>query len=232
MSPLAIGKSHSTLSFVALETSVRPASVAVESEHATAERVLATERAHASDLLPCLAELLTEVASTPAEISAVIVGTGPGSYTGLRVGIATALGLARGTDADMYGVPSCEALAFGALEPGERGVLLLDARQEQLYFAQFERTREDVRLIDAPQVTDADELRALLPDDVPIFGDSNVAQAARLDAAAIARLQPAEPRAKDLLALGMRRLALNGPMTPAEIEPLYLRPFQARRRKR
>ena len=218
------------MSFVALETSVRPASVAARSEHAATQRVLGSDRAHASDLVPCIAEMLEEIASTPREISAVIVGTGPGSYTGLRVGIATALGLAHGADADMFGVPSCEALAFGALVAGERGVLLLDARQQQLYFAQFERTTDDVLLLDEPQITTAENL--VLPPNVPIFGDATVAKAAQLDAETAERVRPAEPRAADLLALGAHRLAKHGPMQPADIEPLYLRPFLVKKRKR
>ena len=220
------------MSVVALETSVRPASVAVRTAHAAADRVLAPERAHASDLLPCIDELLASIASNPRDIDTVIVGTGPGSYTGLRVGIATALGLARGADAKMFGVPSCDALAYGALAPGERGVLLLDARQQQLYFAQFERTEDDVVLIDVPQITDAESLQALLPDAIPIFGDKTAPEAAQLDAETALRMRPAEPRAVDLLELGMHRLEKHGPMRPADIEPLYLRPFQAKKRKR
>ena len=64
-----------------------------------------------------VAGLLDELGVAPDAVARVLVGTGPGSYTGLRVGVATALGLARGTGAHLFGLPSLEARAWGALAP-------------------------------------------------------------------------------------------------------------------
>lgn len=224
--------SPGSLPDVALETSTRRPSLAVRTDDgALHARELRGERPHASDLVPTLGELFAELGLHPGRIGALIVGTGPGSYTGLRVGIASALGLARGTGASLLGIPSGEALAFGRLAPGERGVLLLDARQGELYFAVYERTAEDVLTLEGPRVVRPGEL--CLPASGPIFGDATVADAASLDAPARARLDPhAIPDAAALLELGRLRLARQGPQDPAEVRPLYLRPFAARERKR
>ncbi len=124
---------------IALETSQRQASVAVRSGADSLEHQLDGARAHASDCVGLLDDLIARLGRRPAEISAVFVGTGPGSYTGLRIGIGTALGIARGTGADRRGEPSGEALAWRALEPGEEGVVAADARQEERCFAQYVR---------------------------------------------------------------------------------------------
>ena len=97
------------------------------------------------------------------------------------MGIATALGLSRGTGARLCGVPSLEALAYAELSPGEQGAVLLDARSNELYFAHYRRRDDDVEEIAAPRVARPGELDQILPDDIPIFGDTTVADAAALD---------------------------------------------------
>ena len=218
---------------VALETSARRASVAAQNGERALFAELASERAHASDLLPALDRLLRELHAPPAEIRAVLVGTGPGSYTGLRVGIATAIGLARGSGAVLRGVPSCETLAFGALAPGEEAVTLIDARQGELYFAHYRRVEDEILVLRAPCVLTPEEVRAALPAGVAIFGDEDAALAAGSSATDRTRLHiDASPKASTLLALGALRLDRLGPQPASDVEPLYLRPFAAKSRRR
>jgi len=216
---------------LALETSTRSPSLALESGGSFLERALSAERPHASDLLPALAELLGELGASPRDLGAVFVGTGPGSYTGLRVGIATALGLARGAGAALFGVPSGETLAWAELEPGEEAAIVLDARGGELYFARYGRTPEGVTVLHAPCVLAAGDLGLLLPSGSRVFADAEAARAAGLERLAL-HIEPAVPRAGALLALGSRRLAAEGAQDPAQIEPLYLRAFAAKSRRR
>ena len=141
---------------VALESSTRSPSVAVLVEGEILEQNLDGERPHASDLLPCLAALLSSCGRTPREVVAVAVGIGPGSYTGLRVGIATAQGIARAAGAKLLGIPSGEALAHAELSPGERGDLVIDARGGSLYHARFHRTSDGVETLIAPRIVPVD----------------------------------------------------------------------------
>ena len=221
------------MTIVSIESSARPPSLAVRNGEFEASQTLEEGRRHASDLLPALDLLLGEIRSNRDEIDAVIVGTGPGSYTGLRVGIATALGLAMGTAAALQAVPSVEALAHEALEPGETGATLLDARSEQLYFALYQRDTESVNTLAQPQTTTAEELPSLLPPDAVIICDQAAALAAGLSPDLRARVRSGHsPSARTILELGSRKLALEGPLNASQVEPLYLRPFAAKIRRR
>ncbi len=211
---------------VALETSTRHPSVAVATGDLVVSAALGAEERHASDLLPTLRELLLGLEREPREIDLVCVGVGPGSYTGLRVGVATALGLARGTGAAIVAVPSVAALAWAELEVGEQGTVLLDARSRELYTARYARDERGLVELVPAQVTRAEEL--VLAPEGPIFGDSTVARAARLDAAAEARLVTDRvPTAEAVLELALERHARQGASPPDEVAPLYLRPFKA-----
>lgn len=232
VSPTGGDRSASAI-VVALETSARAASAAVRSGERTMEIALASERAHASDLLPALDRMVRELGGSPRDITAVLVGTGPGSYTGIRVGIATALGIARGCGAKLRGVPSGETLCFGELAPGEEGSVLLDARAGEIYFAHYRRRADEVEVLRTPCVLRPDEVAASLPRSGPIFADPSAVDAAGLPDEVRERLRiGAAPRAASLLALGVARIDRDGGQAPHEVEPLYLRPFAVRGRKR
>jgi tRNA threonylcarbamoyladenosine biosynthesis protein TsaB len=193
---------------------------------------LAGERPHASDLLPALDELLAAAGLAPGALEALIVGTGPGSYTGLRVGCATALGLARGTGALLRGVPSVEALVFDGVPAGAEAGVLIDARAGEVYFAHYRRTPSDVEAVAPPCVVRRGELERSLPARLPLFADAAALAAAALEGRALDVLGPPLPRADALLRLGTLRLAQHGPHAPHEVEPLYLRAFAAAQRRR
>ncbi|MCB9913777.1 MAG: tRNA (adenosine(37)-N6)-threonylcarbamoyltransferase complex dimerization subunit type 1 TsaB [Planctomycetes bacterium] len=219
---------------VALETSTRGASVAARTPRGLLEVALEADTAHASTLLPRLAELLERLDATPREVGAVYVGLGPGSYTGLRVGVATALGLARGAAAVLRGEASAEVLLARELAPGEEGVFLIDARQEELYFARYRREGGELVTLRAPCVLRAEDVRAeLARDGARVFADATAADAAGLDAATRARLVlDARPSAAALLELAGARLAREGAHAADAVQPLYLRDFRAKQRRR
>ena len=221
------------MTIVALETSSRPPSIAVRSAERTLALTLEEGRRHASDLLGALESLLSTLGEDASTIQTVIVGTGPGSYTGLRVGIATALGLSRGSGAQLRALPSFEALAMAHLKEGECGTVLLDARSRQFYGAQYERTATGVRAVIPPMVCAADEWRAVLPSADCIVCDASSAATAGLVEGERSLLRTSTgPEAQHLLPLGIAQLKAAGPLNPAEVQPLYLRPFAANVRKR
>ena len=216
---------------VALETSSRPPSLAVQVGEEVVTAELGEARRHASDLLPTLSGLLEELGVAPRDVELVSVGIGPGSYTGLRVGIATALGLARGAGAAVVSVPSVAAMAYGALEVGQAGTVLLDARARELYLARYRREVDGVVELVAPCVTTKAELE-LAGGDV-LLTDATAADAAELDEAARARVvTDRPPRAEAVLELGARQYGVSGGEALDSVAPLYLRPFAASARKR
>jgi tRNA threonylcarbamoyladenosine biosynthesis protein TsaB len=133
------------LLILAIETSSPQGSVAVGRDGAVlAQRVHKGGDAHAEALFPLLDELLNEAAVTRHELQAVAVGTGPGSFTGLRVGIAFAEGIATGLGVPLIGVQSLANLAWSCAHPVTAEVVgaLLDARRNELFFAAFGRDQQ------------------------------------------------------------------------------------------
>ena len=111
------------------------------------------ERHHTEALTPGIRDLLYKVGLSAKSIDRVVVDRGPGLYTGLRVGIATALGFALGSGAELVGVTSLEVFAQGAFAAGVRGTLVsvVDARRGEV-FAQAFALDADVRAVDEPSV--------------------------------------------------------------------------------
>jgi tRNA threonylcarbamoyladenosine biosynthesis protein TsaB len=95
---------------------------------------------HCTRLLPLAAGLLEQAAVRWSEIDRVAVGVGPGTFTGLRVGLATAHGLARSSDAELVGVSSLRALALGAGEPAV--LAAIDARRGEVFVAGYQQEME------------------------------------------------------------------------------------------
>jgi tRNA threonylcarbamoyladenosine biosynthesis protein TsaB len=219
--------------FVALETSSRSPQLAVRLGATTLCRSLESDRAHASDLISTLARLVAELGRRPTDLAAIVVGLGPGSYTGLRVGAATGIGLARGAGAALLGVPSLEALALGALQPGEVGQVLLDARSSELYFASYRRTADSLEVVEAPCVLRAAEVPARVDRGLKLLAEDDALRAGGLlDDPPPSLERSTRPRADALLELGLARWRA-GTLQPATtLEPLYLRGFAASSRRR
>ena len=94
--------------------------------------------AHSAELLPALAELLERGGTGWDDVTAIAVGVGPGTFTGLRIGVATARGLAQALGVPLHPVSSLEALAAGiaagaGAAPGDAVLPLIDARRGQVF---------------------------------------------------------------------------------------------------
>ncbi|HEX6884815.1 MAG TPA: tRNA (adenosine(37)-N6)-threonylcarbamoyltransferase complex dimerization subunit type 1 TsaB [Planctomycetota bacterium] len=217
---------------LALETSRRETSLAL----AAGDRVLLDEgaAAHASDLLPRLAGLLAQAGierAGPLGLARLFVGLGPGSYTGLRVGIATAHGLARATGAVLYGLSSFEALASAELAPGEEGVVVADARGGRAYVGRYRREGAALRVLAEPSACAPAELGARCAGATLVLGHPGLREALGLELPPDTRYrEDALPRAGALLALGRARLAAGSLASRPALEPLYLAEFAARAR--
>jgi len=120
----------------AFETSTSRGSVALGWPGGEREALLAPGAPHSETLLPALLRLLAEVGRRPDEVVALAAGVGPGAFTGLRVGLATAQGWGRAAGVPLVAVPSPDALALPVLEEGVegKGVLVFsDARKGEVY---------------------------------------------------------------------------------------------------
>ena len=134
------------MNILGLDTSTAACSVGLrradgeEFEAAPSPESLAGAPAHARDLMPACAQVLTRARLRWSDIGAVGVGVGPGAFTGLRIGVATARALAMSTAAELRPVSSLAALAHGIAE--RLALPLIDARRGEVFAALYEGETE------------------------------------------------------------------------------------------
>src|SRR5580658_810638 len=97
---------------LAIDTSTEALSIALQSEHGTLERGLATARGHAEAILSLIDAVLGEAGLRLAQLDGIAAGVGPGSFTGVRISVAVAQGLGYGAGLLVVPITSLEALAF------------------------------------------------------------------------------------------------------------------------
>ena len=123
---------------LAFETSAKAASVALfDGEKLLGESYQNTGLTHSQTLLVMAQDLLHQCGKTPGDVEAVAVANGPGSFTGVRIGVAAAKGFAWGSDIPCYGVSTLESMALGL--SAYDGIIcpVMDARRSQVYNALF-----------------------------------------------------------------------------------------------
>jgi tRNA threonylcarbamoyladenosine biosynthesis protein TsaB len=217
-----------------IETSTARSSVAVLSDGAVA----ATEhrvdaRGHGAFIGPAVRRCLDAVGGAVA-LDAVAVGTGPGLYTGLRVGMATAAALASARGLPIVGVGGLDVLAHQAREDAEESdgciVTTLDARRGQVFWQVFGAGRSAT---DGPLVgsrAQLDEAVAALAAHGPvrIVGEIATETVLRPDAVALVHLALAQLKAVTVSGEPAGRAQLAATFAPAMLSPVYLRDADVR----
>lgn len=172
-----------------------------------AEHVTVNARGHGEHLAPNIAACLRDANATPGDLAAIVAGTGPGPFTGLRVGLVTAAVLGDALGIPTYGVCSLDAIA------SDEGELLVaaDARRREVYWARY---RDGAR-IDGPRVS--------RPADVPAGSAAMAGAGARLyaDVLGLPLLDTDHPAALALVRRAADRIRAGAP--PEPLTPLYLR---------
>ena len=169
-----------------------------------AERVSIDARAHAERITPNVLAALADAGRAMSDLDAVVVGCGPGPFTGLRVGMATAAAYGHALGITVYGV--CSLDAIGGQTTGDT-LVVTDARRREIYWARY---RDGVR-IDGPAVS--------APADVDPGDAESVAGSP--DHAALFGLPCIEPRYPT--ATGLVAAVSDWSQQPAPLVPLYLR---------
>ncbi len=218
---------------LALESSTRAASAAVlRGEELLAEVAGEPGGSQSEQLLPAVDRALREAGARLADLGGLAVSVGPGSFTGLRVGIATARGLAFESELPVAAVSSLAALA-AALPPGGVPVVpLLDARRGELYAAVFEMAAEGPAELVPEGVYTPEALTARLPARCTLVGEGLAlfCDAARAQLGAGVRIDSsgiAGPRAADVGRIGARSIARGGGVDASQLVPRYLRRAEA-----
>jgi tRNA threonylcarbamoyladenosine biosynthesis protein TsaB len=133
--------------YLGLDSSSPHLALALWSDEVLASFCEEVGRDHAQRVTSELDALFARAGVRPQDLAGITVGTGPGSYTGLRVGIAVAKGLARGLGVPLRGEPSLAVMAAGKLSAAQlKGVFALDARRGNVYAGVYRWTPEGVAL--------------------------------------------------------------------------------------
>ena len=224
---------------LAIESSAKPVSVAVyqapEGDVVKSGKLLGqyfqnNGFSHSRTLMVMAESLLKNLDIKPADIGLIAVSNGPGSFTGVRIGVSAAKGLAWGLDIPVCGVSTLEAMAYQV--PDHNGILcaVMDARRAQIYNALFEwRTGTLNRLCDDRAIS-LEELAAELriyKTDCLLIGDGTTVCK---DFPDLSGHRVVQELLRNQTAYGVALAAINNNHTTAEkLEPCYLRPSQAER---
>ena len=219
-------------------------SALVAEDGVLAETRLALPRRHAEALAPQMRFVCEQAGVALGDIDAVAVDYGPGLYTGLRAGLATAKATAAALGIGLVPVGSLEALAFGAAavaQPGETSLSVLDARRGEVFWAWYRiaapvSARRVVQLSDPQVGPPADLLGALMSlGDQPsgrtvVVGDGALRYADLLVAgnAVIADPELRFPSPAAVALLGHEHALTGGIVAPQQVDALYLRSPDAR----
>jgi tRNA threonylcarbamoyladenosine biosynthesis protein TsaB len=193
------------------------------------------QRDHGAFLAPAIADCLAQAGLRVSDLEGVAVGVGPGLYTGLRVGMATAAALAQARGIPIMGVSGLDVLAHAGLGSGSGGgvradadaevITTVDARRGQVFWARYGRSVDGRReRLDGPHVSSHDELGRAITERTSADG---AAGPRVLLVGEVGATEVTHPDARDLLGLARPRLLAGGD-TAAELVPLYLRDADVR----
>ena len=224
---------------LAFETSAKAASVALlEGSKLLAESYQNTGMTHSQTLMVMAEDLLKQCGKTASDVDAVAVAEGPGSFTGVRIGVAAAKGFAWGREIPCYGVSTLEAMAFSLGIYDGYICPVMDARRSQVYNALFEvhcgkltRIRDDRAISLADLGEDVKNLEK------PVFlvGDGSVLCYNTLLEKVPTLVLPPEHRMHQRAAgvglVAAEMIARGEPGDAATLEPNYLRLSQAERER-
>jgi len=207
---------------LALDTATPAVTVALHDGSTVLAETGATDARRQAELLaPAIERVLAQAGATVRDLTDVAVGTGPGPFTGLRVGLVTGRMTASALGLPLHGVSTLDALAAQAVEDGAVGpdfLVATDARRREVYWAAYRLDRG----ADAPLPERVDGPHVARPADVPRDGRPVVGRGAELYAAELGpALAPLDPSAGALARLVVRRLAQGADLS--DVEPLYLR---------
>ena len=213
------------MKLLAFETATEACSVAVYSDGEVRERFELAPRRHAELALPWAEQLLAEAGIAKSQLDAIAVGRGPGAFTGVRLAISIAQGIALALDKPVVPVSTLAALAMQA--NGKRILAAIDARMGEIYVAAFERDGAGLLALDHEVVAKPEV--AVIPNGDAWYGvgtgfaavDSVLQRRfadrlAMVDAVAL-------PHAADVARLAALAFARGELVAPERVEPAYLR---------
>ncbi len=188
---------------------------------------------HSTGLMPAVEAMVWLTGVPRSAWRAVVISRGPGSFTGLRIGLATAKAISLGLSIPLYGVPTLEALAFRLSGwPTEFICPLLDARKSQVFVALYRQTGKGLKTALPPRAAYPEELPRIVPPEALFTGDGADRYGVKMENlyGANLRFAPPDLRITDPAAVGMLGLPKVLRAAPSELArliPEYVRASDA-----
>jgi tRNA threonylcarbamoyladenosine biosynthesis protein TsaB len=181
---------------------------------------------HASFLHPAIAAMLEETGITPAQLQSIAVTTGPGSYTGIRIGLAAAKGLCLALNIPLIGIHNLALIAHAVYEPQEEAWIcpMIDARRMEVFTAVYDASLNEI-LQPQAKIIDSDSFKDILDHNKVVFtgNGSDKVQTVVHHPNAIFKKTPETDHA--FFTLAFNRF-LNGKFeNPVDISPVYAKEF-------
>jgi tRNA threonylcarbamoyladenosine biosynthesis protein TsaB len=208
---------------LAIDTATERCSVALLIDGRVVERAAETPRGHADLVLPMVDEVLVESGLTLRQLDGLGYGRGPGAFTGVRIAVGVAQGLAYGAQLLTVGISDLAAVAQQFAQPGARILVCMDARMNEVYWGRFEATPDGLVRPTTPERVDRPE--AVDPDDATVYVGTGFGAYPQLAAGRTAGSVHGAvlPHARDVAKLAAAQLRA-GRGEPAEhAQPVYLR---------
>ncbi|MBI3324734.1 MAG: tRNA (adenosine(37)-N6)-threonylcarbamoyltransferase complex dimerization subunit type 1 TsaB [Candidatus Omnitrophica bacterium] len=221
------------MSLLAIETSSEQLGVAVvDQTRVLASYELLAERPHATELPQAVQRVLGTAGLALDGLEGIAIDIGPGSFTGLRIGLAFVKALVFRTGTPLIGVPSLDVLAANVSLAAQRICPLVDARQRKIYTARYQALNGDLKKLSDYHLWTLDEFLATLADQEPVvlLGDGIATYRERLvqhlqDRAIFAPPECWWPKAATLGRLALERLRHGQRDDPSTLVPMYLHPM-------
>ncbi|WP_045728076.1 tRNA (adenosine(37)-N6)-threonylcarbamoyltransferase complex dimerization subunit type 1 TsaB [Xanthomonas sp. GPE 39] len=217
------------MNILAFETSTEACSVAVHVGGRVLERFELAPRRHAELALPWAEQLLAEAGIGRRQLDAIAFGRGPGAFTGVRLAIALAQGIALALELPVLPVSTLQALALRAPTAAPRVLATIDARMGEVYTATYARQADGtLQALTCEQVLHPDTFVLPEPDAAwSAVGTGLAAVEATLQRRFGAHWHSADaqalPHAADVLTLALAAQARGEAVAPEQVEPAYLR---------
>ncbi|KRG08789.1 tRNA (adenosine(37)-N6)-threonylcarbamoyltransferase complex dimerization subunit type 1 TsaB [Staphylococcus sp. NAM3COL9] len=151
------------MNYLLIDTSNQPLSVAIMQDDKVLSELNSNEKVnHSVQLMPAIEQVIAESKVLKENIDVIVVAQGPGSYTGLRIGVTVAKTLAYALNAELYGVSSLKALAATIKEDTKLIVPVFDARREAVYTGVYQYEEDQLVQVEQDQYLPIEELLDLL----------------------------------------------------------------------
>ncbi|AWW34671.1 tRNA (adenosine(37)-N6)-threonylcarbamoyltransferase complex dimerization subunit type 1 TsaB [Mannheimia varigena] len=213
---------------LALDTATEACSVALlhNGKISTLDEI--SPRSHTQRILPMVDELLTQANIQIKDVNYLVFGRGPGSFTGVRVGVSVAQGLAMGANLPVVAVSNLKAMAEEAYQKlgAEKVIALIDARMNEVYFAQFERNGEQWNEVVVEQVCSPEKAisQFQVSENVVVVGTGWAAYSQFSEQnLPLVVSEITLPSAEYMLSIAEVEIQNSNTQSALEIEPVYLR---------